>query len=263
MNKRLDDQVAILIGAARGIGAAIAQSFVEEGARVVIGDSEPAGEVTAQRLGDESVARFLPMDVAAVADTEAIVAKALGDFGRLDILVQNAAIYPWTMIEDISPEEWDRVLAVNLRGCFLAARAALPVMREAGYGRMIFTSSITGPRVTSPGHGHYSASKGGINGFIRAAALEFAGYGITVNGIEPGNILTEGMEANRSTAFIKSMQDMIPVGRLGQPEDVANAALFLALPASGFITGTTILVDGGQTLPEGADFRIRPNRSGI
>ena len=203
------------------------------------------------------------MDVSAVVDTQAIVAKALGDFGRLDILVQNAGIYPWTMIEDISPEEWDRVLAVNLRGCFLAARAALPVMREAGYGRMIFTSSITGPRVTSPGHGHYSASKGGINGFIRAAALEFAGYGITVNGIEPGNILTEGMEANRSTAFIKSMQDMIPVGRLGQPEDVANAALFLALPASGFITGTTILVDGGQTLPEGADFRIRPNRSGI
>ena len=259
MKERLDGQVAIVIGAARGIGAAIAQSFVEEGARVVIGDSEPAGEVTAQRLGDESVARFLPMDVAAVADTEAIVAKALGDFGRLDILVQNAGIYPWTMIEDISPEEWDRVLAVNLRGCFLAARAALPVMREAGYGRLIFTSSITGPRVTSPGHGHYSASKGGINGFIRAAALEFAGYGITVNGIEPGNILTEGMEANRSTAFIKSMQDMIPVGRLGQPEDVANAALFLALPASGFITGTTILVDGGQTLPEGADFKIRPS----
>ena len=263
MKERLDGQVAIVIGAARGIGAAVAQSFVEEGARVVIGDSEPAGEATARRLGDESVARFLSMDVSAVVDTQAIVAKALGDFGRLDILVQNAGIYPWTMIEDISPEEWDRVLAVNLRGCFLAARAALPVMREAGYGRMIFTSSITGPRVTSPGHGHYSASKGGINGFIRAAALEFAGNGITVNGIEPGNILTEGMEANRSTAFIKSMQDMIPVGRLGQPEDVANAALFLALPASGFITGTTILVDGGQTLPEGADFRIRPNRSGI
>jgi 3-oxoacyl-[acyl-carrier protein] reductase len=259
LNKRLEDQVAVVIGAARGIGAAIARCFVDEGARVVIGDSEAAGEATARRLGDDGVARFLRMDVSAVADTEAIVAKALGDFGRLDILVQNAGIYPWTMIEDISPDEWDRVLAVNLRGCFLAARAALPVMREAGYGRMIFTSSITGPRVTSPGHGHYSASKGGINGFIRAAALEFAGYGITVNGLEPGNILTEGVEANRSVAFIKSMRDMIPVGRLGLPEDVANAALFLALPASGFITGTTILVDGGQTLPEGADFRIRPS----
>ena len=99
------------------------------------------------------------------------------------------------------------MLAVNLKGCFLAARAALPVMRGAAYGRMIFTSSITGPRVTSPGHGHYSAIKAGINGFIRAAALEFAGYGITVNGVEPGNILTEGMQLHRSAAFIRSMED--------------------------------------------------------
>ena len=197
-------------------------------------------------------------DIADFADAKAIVANAVTAFGRLDIIVQNAGIYPWTMIEDISPEEWDRVLAVNLKGCFLAARAALPVMRQAGYGRMIFTSSVTGPRVTSPGHGHYSASKAGINGFIRAAALEFAGYGITVNGVEPGNILTEGMKLNRSAAFIKSMEDMIPIGRIGRPEDVANAVLFLAQPESEFITGTTILVDGGQMLPEGADFRIRP-----
>jgi 3-oxoacyl-[acyl-carrier protein] reductase len=247
-----------VIGAARGIGAAVAESFVAAGARVVIGDSEPAGEAVATRLGGARVATFLRTDVSVPADTQAIVDKAIADFGRLDILVQNAAIYPWTMIEDISPEEWDRVLAVNLKGCFLAARAALPVMRRAGYGRMILTSSVTGPRVTSPGHGHYSASKGGINGFIRAAALEFAGYGITVNGVEPGNILTEGMKLNRSAAFIKSMEDMIPVGRIGRPEDVANAVLFLALPESAFITGTTILVDGGQMLPEGADFRIRP-----
>jgi len=258
LTERLDGQVAIVIGAAQGIGAAIAQSIVSEGARVVIGDSDAEGEATGRRLGNESVAGFLRMDVSAVADTQAIVAKALSDFGRLDILVQNAGIYPWTMIEDISPEEWDRVLAVNLKGCFLAARAALPVMRQAGYGRIIFTSSVTGPRVTSPGHGHYSASKAGINGFIRAAALEFAGYGITVNGVEPGNILTEGMKENRSPAFIKSMEDMIPVGRIGRPEDVANAVLFLAMPESAFITGTTILVDGGQMLPEGADFRIRP-----
>ena len=162
------------------------------------------------------------------------------------------------MIEDISPEEWDRVLAVNLKGSFLAARARSPGHAPGGYGRMIFTSSVTGPRVTSPGHGHYSASKAGINGFIRAAALEFAGYGITVNGVEPGNILTEGMKLNRSAAFIKSMEDMIPIGRIGRREDVANAVLFLAQPESEFITGTTILVDGGQMLPEGADFRIRP-----
>jgi 3-oxoacyl-[acyl-carrier protein] reductase len=258
VREKLEGRVAVVIGAARGIGAAIAQSFVTEGARVVIGDTEAEGAATAERLGSTRVARFMRTDVAEFADAKAIVAKAIAEFGRLDVIVQNAGIYPWTMIEDISPEEWDRVLAVNLKGCFLAARAALPVMRKAGYGRMIFTSSVTGPRVTSPGHGHYSASKAGINGFIRAAALEFAGYGITVNGVEPGNILTEGVKLNRSAAFIKSMEDMIPVGRIGRPEDVANAVLFLAQAESEFITGTTILVDGGQMLPEGADFRIRP-----
>ena len=145
------------------------------------------------------------------------VQTALDGFGGLDILVQNAGIYPWTLIENTSPEEWDKVLAVNLKGTFLAARAALPHMKQKRSGRMIFTSSITGPRVTSPGHGHYSASKAGINGFIKSAALEFSGYGITVNGIEPGNILTSGMKMHRSEAFIKSMEDAVPLGRLGTP----------------------------------------------
>ena len=173
-------------------------------------------------------------------------------------MVQNAGIYPWTLIENIEPEEWDSVMAVNLRGTYLAARAALPVMREKKYGRMVFTSSITGPRVTSPGHGHYSASKAGINGFIKAAALEFAGYGITVNGVEPGNILTEAIVEHRSQAFIRNMEEAVPLGRLGSPRDIANAVLFLASDEASYITGTTIIVDGGQTLPEGKDFRIRP-----
>jgi 3-oxoacyl-[acyl-carrier protein] reductase len=154
--------------------------------------------------------------------------------------------------------EWDHVLGVNLRGTFLAARAALAPMRQAGYGRMVFTSSITGPRVTMPGHGHYSASKAGINGFIKAAALEFAGYGITVNGVEPGNILTQAIRERRGASYIKAMEDSIPLGRLGTPEDVATAVLFLASEEAGYITGTTIVVDGGQTLPEGKDFRIEP-----
>jgi 3-oxoacyl-[acyl-carrier protein] reductase len=132
-------------------------------------------------------------------------------------------------------------------------------MRPKNYGRMVFTSSITGPRVTSPGHGHYSASKAGINGFIKAAALEFAAYGITVNGVEPGNILTEAVVAQRSQAFIKGMEESVPLGRLGTPADVANAVLFLASDEASYITGTTIIVDGGQTLPEGKDFRIHPD----
>jgi 3-oxoacyl-[acyl-carrier protein] reductase len=252
---RLKHRVALVIGAARGIGAAIAERFIEEGASVVIADcDEAAGTAMAARLG----CTVLPADIASKADAERAVATPVQRHGRLDILVQNAGIYPWTLIENIEPEEWDHVMAVNLRGTYLAARAALPPMRAARSGRMIFTSSITGPRVTSPGHGHYSASKAGINSFIKAAALEFAGFGITVNGVEPGNILTEAVTAARSPAFLKAMQDMVPLGRLGTPRDVANAVLFLASEEASYITGTTILVDGGQTLPEGADFRLNP-----
>jgi 3-oxoacyl-[acyl-carrier protein] reductase len=132
-------------------------------------------------------------------------------------------------------------------------------MKIQRYGRMVFTSSITGPRVTMPGHGHYSASKAGINGFIRAAALEFAPYGITVNGVEPGNIATESVGAHRSADFIRSMEAMIPLGRLGRPRDVASAVLYLASEEAEYVTGTTIVVDGGQILPEGSDFRIKPS----
>jgi 3-oxoacyl-[acyl-carrier protein] reductase len=259
MTGRLEGKVALVFGAARGIGAGIALRFVEEGARVVIADwEETAGRAMAERLGGTTTACFVKADISKEEDAASAVAKAVGDFGKLDILVQNAGIFPWTLIENISADEWDKVLAVNLKGCFLAARAALVPMKAAHQGRMIFTSSITGPRVTSPGHGHYSASKAGINGFIKAAALEFSHYGITVNGVEPGNILTEGMIATRSKAFIRSMEEAIPLGRLGNPRDIANAVLFLASDEASYITGTTIIVDGGQTLPEGKDFRLAP-----
>ena len=255
MTDRLSNRSALVIGGARGIGAAIAERFFEEGARVVIADTEEeTGRATAERLKG----RFIATDISQKADAERAVNEAVTAYGGLDILVQNAGIYPWTLIENIEPEEWDQVMAVNLRGTYLAARAALPIMKAQKQSRMIFTSSITGPRVSSPGHGHYSASKAGINGFIKAAALEFSGYGITVNGIEPGNILTEGMKMHRSPAFIKTMEDAVPLGRLGTPRDIANSALFLASDDASYITGTTIIVDGGQTLPEGKDFRLNP-----
>lgn len=256
MTGRLHNRIALVIGAARGIGEGIAERFVEEGARVVIADTEvDAGRETAKRLGG----LFIETDISRFDHAQRAVQTALEGFGALDIIVQNAGIYPWTLIENTSPEEWDKVLAVNLKGTFLAARAALPHMKAKCSGRMIFTSSITGPRVTSPGHGHYSASKAGINGFIKSAALEFSSYGITVNGIEPGNILTSGMKMHRSEAFIKSMEVAVPLGRLGTPRDIANTALFLASDDASYITGTTIIVDGGQTLPEGADFRLNPD----
>jgi 3-oxoacyl-[acyl-carrier protein] reductase len=255
MTSRLAGKGALIVGAARGIGRGIAERFVEEGARVVIADSDgESGAATARGLGTH----FVLTDVSSQSAMEHAARETAERVGGPDILVQNAGIYPWTLIENIDPEEWDRVLAVNLKGTFLAARAVLPYMKKSGYGRMVFTSSITGPRVTAPGHGHYSASKAGINGFIRAAALEFSVYGITVNGVEPGNILTEGVEKHRSAAYIRSMQEAVPLGRLGTPRDVANAVLFLASEEASYITGTTIIVDGGQTLPEGKDFRIQP-----
>jgi 3-oxoacyl-[acyl-carrier protein] reductase len=248
---RVQDKVAIVIGAARGIGAAIAERLVEEGARVVIGDTlEAEGRATAERLSGQGEALFMPVDVGDKASVEELVEATLERFARVDTLVQNAGIYPYTLLHDIEVEEWDAVLGVNLRGCFLAIQACIAPMRAQGYGRIVLTSSITGPRVTSPGHGHYSASKAGINGLIRAAAIELAPSGITVNGVEPGNILTEGMQAERSEEFIRAMERSVPLGRLGDPRDVAHSVLFLASDEAAYITGTTIVVDGGQILPE-------------
>jgi 3-oxoacyl-[acyl-carrier protein] reductase len=256
MTHRLENKIAIVIGAASGIGRGVAVRFIEEGAKVILGDVDPACAATALAIG----AAFVPTDVSSFADVEAIVDQAVKTYGRLDIIVQNAGIYPWQLIENTSADDWDRVMAVNLRGSFNAARAAVKVMKAQGSGRILFTSSITGPHVTSPGHGHYSATKSGINGLIRAAALEFSGYGITVNGVEPGNILTEAIQLHRSPEFIKSMEDAIPLGRLGSTRDVANAFLFLASDDASYVTGTTIVVDGGQLLPEGNDFRLAPDR---
>lgn len=251
MAGRVEDKVAIVIGAARGIGAAIAERLLEEGARVVIADKlAKDGEATARRLGAGDKATFVATDVSRKEAVEALVQGTLARCGRVDILVQNAGIYPYTMLPDIPVEEWDAVLGVNLRGCFLAIQACIAPMRARKYGRIVLTSSITGPRVSSPGHGHYSASKAGINGLIRAAAIELAPAGITVNGVEPGNILTGGMQAERSPEFIGAMERSVPLGRLGSPRDVAHAVLFLASDEAAYITGTTLIVDGGQILPE-------------
>ena len=251
MADRLRDKTAIVIGAARGIGAGIAEVFAEEGARLVIADALQAeGEATAGRLSKTTETMPFRMDVSSPADNKALAEATLQRFGRIDILVQNAGIYPLTMIADIDPAEWDRVLAVNLKGVFLAFQACLRPMQAQRYGRCVFTASITGPRVTAPGHGHYSASKAGIVGFIRAAALEAAPYGITVNGVEPGNIMTEGIKLHRSPEFIRTMEAAIPLGRLGTPRDVGQACAFLASDEAAFITGTTLVIDGGQTIVE-------------
>src|SRR5882724_7290526 len=232
MTGRLKDKTAIVIGSARGIGAGIAEVFAAEGAKVVIADAlEAEGKATAARLAAQTETMAFPMDVSSPADNKALVAATLKHFGRVDILVQNAGIFPLTLIADIDPAEWDRVLAVNLKGVFLAFQACLRSMQAQRYG-------------------HCSASKAGIVGFIRAAALEAAPYGITVNGVEPGNILTEGMTLHRSREFVRAMEAAVPLGRLGTPRDVGQACAFLASDEASFITGTTLVIDGGQIIVE-------------
>jgi 3-oxoacyl-[acyl-carrier protein] reductase len=247
MTGRVAGKVALVMGAARGIGAAIAARLAEEGAVLIVADRETTlGAETATRLDGS----FIHCDVGEPADIEAAVNGAVADHGRLDILVQNAGIFPMHDIVDMPVQEWDDVLKVNLRGSFLATQAAMRVMLPQRNGRIVLTSSITGPKVTQRAHAHYASSKAGMIGLIRSAALEVAPSGVTVNGIEPGNILTEGMRAERSPAYIDAMAASIPMGKLGTPRDVANAALFLASDEAAFITGTTIVVDGGQILPE-------------
>jgi len=251
MGGRLDGKTAIVIGAAQGIGAGIAEVLAEQGARLVVADRNAnLGEATAERLSRHSPSIFVKADVSSKADNLAIVDAALERFGRVDILCQNAGIFPMHLIDEIDEAEWDQVLAVNLKGAFLAFQACFAPMKRQRYGRVIFTSSITGPRVSVPGHGHYSASKAGIVGFIRAAAIEGAPFNITVNGVEPGNIMTEGIKRDRSPEYAEAMRRSVPLGRLGTPRDVAYACLYLASDEASFITGTTIVIDGGQILPE-------------
>ena len=247
MTGRLNDKVALIIGSASGIGKGTALRFAEEGARLVLADTEvEAGQATADELG----AAFIGTDISQMRDAEAAVALALKHHGRLDVIVQNAGIYPWQLIENTSTDDWDRVMAVNLRGTFNATRAALVPMKAQHYGRMLFTSSITGPHVTSPGHGHYSATKAGINGFIRSAALEFSGYGITVNGVEPGFIAKPGRGTMSKPEVADRLGQFIPMGHLGEADDIAYAMLYLASEQAKYTTGQTIVVDGGSTLPE-------------
>jgi 3-oxoacyl-[acyl-carrier protein] reductase len=245
------DRVAIITGASAGIGRGIARVFAREGAKVVAASrNAEAGERAVRELlhagGD---ALFVPADVSRKADNEKVAAAALERYGRIDILIHNAGIFWEVMLDAMTEDDWDRVHNLNLKGALFATQAVLPAMKQQQHGRILITSSITGPRTGMPGFAHYGATKGGVNGFIRNAAVELAQYGITVNGVEPGNILTEGL-AELGRDYLKTMTKAIPMGKLGDPEDVAYAMAFFASDEAGWITGQTLVVDGGQTLPE-------------
>jgi NAD(P)-dependent dehydrogenase (short-subunit alcohol dehydrogenase family) len=241
----LTGQVAIVTGAARGIGRAIASRLAADGARVELFDVDgAAANQAAEALGDGTVAHAVDVaDPQAVAEAVAAVRRSEG---RIDVLVNNAGVYPHTPFEELTVEDWRRVLGINLDGVFLCTRAIYPAMRERGYGRIVNISSATFfigyPEMTA-----YIASKGGIVGFTRALAAEAGAHGITVNCITPGLIQTEGTEVEDPTGELFSeIVGGQAVKRRGRPEDIAECAAYLASPAASFITGQTINVDGGH-----------------
>lgn len=245
---RLDDRVIIVTGGANGIGRAYADGFVREGAKVVIADiDEPAARTAAREIeagGGDALA--LNVDVADVASTEAMASAALDRFGRIDGLVNNAAIairvkHVNAPMEELPVEEWDRVIAVNLRGPFLCCRAVLPVMKKAKYGKIVNIASGTFFKGT-PFISNYVASKGGVVGITRSLAREGGDFGITVNCIAPG--LTNSDEAMPDAHWEVRVPERA-IKRVEVPEDLVGAAIFFMSADSDFMTGQTIIIDGG------------------
>jgi len=248
----LSGRTCIVTGGGQGIGLAIVRAFAAHGAQIVIADqSNERGEEAARELregGRRSLAACL--DVANEAEVRRLVERTEGEFGGIDIVIHNAAFFPLRPFETIDSELLDRTLAVNLKAAFWLTQAAVPALRRSGHGRVLVTSSVTGPRVAYPGLAHYAASKAAINGFVRAAALELAKHGITVNGVEPGMIATSAAANLGDEAHTRELARGIPLGKLGEPRDIAYAMLFLASDAASYITGQTLVIDGGALLPE-------------
>ena len=250
MSGRLENKIAIVLGGSRGIGKAVVEVFVREGAQVVLADiNTELGETVARAFPGR--VKFINADISSRADMQALMTRTTEIHGRIDVLAQVAGIYPLNPIEKISEAEWDRVLAVNLKGPFLAIQACFPIMKRQRYGRIVLTGSITGPLVSYPDHAHYSASKAGLEGLARCAALEGAAHGITVNVVEPGNVDTENVRAECGDAVMDKMAESAPLKRLALPSEVGESIAFLASDAAAYITGRSLVLDGGQTLPEG------------
>ncbi|MFG1358573.1 3-oxoacyl-ACP reductase FabG [Xanthobacter pseudotagetidis] len=248
MLKALEGRTVVVTGGSKGIGKGIARRFGAAGLNVLVVARRLAdAEAAAAEIGPNASA--FAADVADRAGCDAFAAAALERYGRLDILCANAGIFPAARLDAMTDEDFDRVIGTNLKGTFHSVAAVLPAMKAARWGRIVVTSSITGPITGYPGWAHYGASKAGQLGFIRTACLELAPFGITVNAVLPGNIRTEGLDG-LGADYLEKMEASIPLKRLGSVDDIANAALFFASEEAAYITGQTLVIDGGQVLPE-------------
>jgi 3-oxoacyl-[acyl-carrier protein] reductase len=248
---RLEGRVAFVTGAGRGIGAATALRMAEEGARVVLADIDAEGcrQVVAEldRLGSEGLA--IPCDVTDKAAVQAAIDRAASRFGRLDILVNNAGVLRDNLLFKMSDDDWETVMNVHLKGAFLCSRAAQAYMVKQGYGRIVSLSSVSA--LGNRGQANYATAKAGLQGLTRTLAVELGKFGITANAVAPGFIDTEMTRATaRRQGFdpqlvIAEASKHIPVGRVGQPRDVANVICFLASDEASFVNGQIIYVAGG------------------
>lgn len=255
MFSSLSGRSALVTGGTKGIGKGIAAAFAGQGTSVVItGRDAQAGQQAAAELGTAAAAvggkvAYVHGDVSDPASCARVVAAAVEFGGSLDIVCCNAGIFPAAPLREMTPAQLEEVLSVNLKGTFYAVQAALPALEKSAHGRVIVTSSITGPVTGFTGWSHYGASKAGQLGFVRSAALELARAQVTVNAVMPGNIITEGL-GDLGDDYLHTMETSIPLRRLGSIEDIANAVLFLACDEAAYITGQTLVIDGGQTIPE-------------
>jgi NAD(P)-dependent dehydrogenase (short-subunit alcohol dehydrogenase family) len=232
------------------MGRAVARRLAAGGAKVVVNDMEPdsAEAVTSELRGLGAEAVAAPGDVSSSSDVKRMVDAAIENFGALHVLVNNAGILRPTAVIDIEEDEWDLVVSVNLRGTYLCSRAALPSMRDAGWGRIVNFSSTAGKNVSTVGGAHYTAAKAGILGFTRHLAKEEAGYGITVNSVCPGLIDTEMVRATIDPDLTKQYAASFPIPRLGEPEEVAELVAFLASDRAAYITGASLDINGGDLM---------------
>jgi len=247
---RLENKVALVSGGARGIGAAITKVLAGEGAKVVIGDVlEDAGQATAKEIADASgECVFVRLDVTSEFDWENAVGEAISRYGKLDILVNNAGVTSRGIVEEITSDDWSRVMDVNVKGGFLGSKASIPKMRANGGGSIVNISSGAAIAPQPNTSGAYAASKGAVRIFTKSTAIQYAAEGIRCNSVHPGPVETDMLNLNRQAeGELAEMKARVPLGRFGRAEDIAYGVLYLASDESSFVTGSELVIDGGRT----------------